>query len=170
MDQAWRAWGDRVETRLAAVEKFVNVRKNDLRFKCDRGDFFEAVMDVAKTFDDLAEMRVWTSIAKRFDPEVGKELAERYEAIRKDLKDEKEPALEDLKLFADRAIDAMKVHTAMKYKGVWSPSNDYELGDTCTHDGSCWIATIQNKGLRPGDGQTWKLIVKRGKDGRDART
>jgi hypothetical protein len=36
------------------------------------------------------------------------------------------------------------------------------------HDGSLWAALEPNKGMKPGPSASWKLCVKRGRDGRDA--
>jgi hypothetical protein len=54
----------------------------------------------------------------------------------------------------------------MIYRGVFKPGDSYELGDTVTWAGSLWHcngATVE----KPGDGETWTLAVKKGRDGKD---
>jgi hypothetical protein len=169
VNEEWARWAQSVEERLADVQKFVNTRKNDLRIKGKADGFFDCVTDLATTFDDLAEMRIWTAIAKRFDLQAGEELAARYETVRKGLKDGKRPDIADIKPFADRAVEAIKSNMAMQYKGVWSASESYDLGNTCTHDGSLWVAKIQSRAVKPGSNACWQLCAKRGANGRDAR-
>lgn len=55
------------------------------------------------------------------------------------------------------------------HRGVWSPALLYARGDLCTHDGSLWLAKSSNTGAKPGTSEDWKLIVKRGQDGRKGR-
>jgi hypothetical protein len=59
---------------------------------------------------------------------------------------------------------------AWKYVGVWSAEREYQANNWTTHDGSVWHALRDSKGARPGDGgDSWKLAVRRGQDGKDAR-
>lgn len=55
------------------------------------------------------------------------------------------------------------------YKGVWQAGTVYRECNSVTDNGSLWICISQQSTQRPGDGQDWRLAVKRGKDGRDAR-
>lgn len=55
---------------------------------------------------------------------------------------------------------------AMIYRGVWKET-DYARGDTVTQDGSTWHCERPTKG-RPGMGDDWRLMTKRGRDGKDA--
>jgi hypothetical protein len=68
-----------------------------------------------------------------------------------------------------RRIDDLEA-TAMKHKGTWLPDAEYHRGDFITYDGSGWVALEASKGMRPGPSASWKLCVKRGKDGKDAPT
>jgi len=53
--------------------------------------------------------------------------------------------------------------------GIWSPRPDYNLGEVCQHDGSTWICQRWHRNETPGKSDSWRLWVKRGRDGRDAR-
>lgn len=55
------------------------------------------------------------------------------------------------------------------YKGVWETGTVYRQHNSVTDNGSLWICVSPHSTQRPGDSQDWKLAVKRGKDGRDAR-
>jgi hypothetical protein len=53
------------------------------------------------------------------------------------------------------------------YKGVWRADVSYEVGDSVSRGGSCWIATA-NTSEPPAEGASgWVLSTKRGRDGRD---
>lgn len=54
------------------------------------------------------------------------------------------------------------------HRGVWSSDNHYVRGQLVTDHGSVWLA-LSETGTRPGSSPTWRLIVKAGRDGRDAR-
>ena len=56
----------------------------------------------------------------------------------------------------------------MKYLGVWQPGRAYTKGNVVTHDGSMFHCEYESTISKPGDGEFWRLCVKRGKDGRDA--
>lgn len=72
----------------------------------------------------------------------------------------------------DEKIDALEksLKATIKHRGTYDPSHEYSPGDCVTHDGSLWKC-VQATAARPGDSQSagWLLIVKRGRDGRDAR-
>ncbi len=59
---------------------------------------------------------------------------------------------------------------ALAYKGTWqrATSASYARHNLCTFDGSLWIALRDAPGV-PGDDDSWQLVCKRGRDGRDAR-
>jgi hypothetical protein len=48
----------------------------------------------------------------------------------------------------------------LRYAGLWSSEKSYQAGDLATFNGSGWVALIDSRGLRPGDGMSWKLAVK----------
>lgn len=53
------------------------------------------------------------------------------------------------------------------YRGVYGSEKVYEKDDTTTYGGSLWIATKDAPGT-PGNGDGWKLSVKRGSDAKRA--
>lgn len=69
--------------------------------------------------------------------------------------------------------DLVKSHTVrlprFSDKGVFRDGDDYEAGDGVTWAGSYWIAQKDSPEGKPGDGDSWRLAVKRGRDGKDGR-
>lgn len=59
-------------------------------------------------------------------------------------------------------------HMRSWHRGVFKAGQSYEPGHGVTWDGSAWLAT-RATGSKPGTDDSWVLIVKRGRDGRDAR-
>lgn len=53
-------------------------------------------------------------------------------------------------------------------RGVYKAEQEYAHGDAVTFGGSMWIAT-KDTSAKPGDGEDWRLAVKKGRDGKDAR-
>lgn len=54
------------------------------------------------------------------------------------------------------------------YRGVYKEGQVYQKGDAATFGGSLWIAQKDTK-TKPGTHEDWKLAVKRGSDGKDAK-
>lgn len=52
------------------------------------------------------------------------------------------------------------------FRGIHRPKEAYGKGDLVVHSGSMWIAKEPNRSSPPGS--DWQLVVRRGKDGRDA--
>jgi hypothetical protein len=55
------------------------------------------------------------------------------------------------------------------YRDVFDGATDYAAGDVVTDDGSLWLCKAATTNDRPGTSSAWKLICKRGKDGKDAK-
>jgi len=55
------------------------------------------------------------------------------------------------------------------YRDVYDGATTYAAGDVVTDDGSLWLCKAATTTDRPGQSSAWKLICKRGKDGRDAK-
>lgn len=70
-----------------------------------------------------------------------------------------------------RGLDGPSGRFADSYKDVYSAESMYVAGDVVTDDGSLWLcrASAAIVADRPGTSSNWKLICKRGKDGRDAK-
>lgn len=66
--------------------------------------------------------------------------------------------------------DQQKEAPPIRYRGVHQRAERYGPGDVVTFDGSAWIAlrAVEPGGERPGAGDSWQLMVKAGRDGRDA--
>jgi hypothetical protein len=59
-----------------------------------------------------------------------------------------------------------------EHRGVWTAALGYARGEQVTHDGSVWVAKCDNPVGKPGTAEavdSWRLIVKRGADGKDGR-
>jgi hypothetical protein len=55
------------------------------------------------------------------------------------------------------------------YRGVYEPGKSYQVGDRVTWEGSEWRCG-EASSTKPLEGsKAWKLVVKRGRDGKDAR-
>ena len=59
---------------------------------------------------------------------------------------------------------------AREWVGVFQTGKTYAKNSIVSHDGSCWVATRDCPEGKPGTGPAcgWKLVVKRGRDGKDA--
>jgi integrin beta 3 len=68
----------------------------------------------------------------------------------------------------EKTFGAFRV-PSMIHRGVWLEGKAYEQGDVVTWAGSGWIAKTDTI-TKPGDGSSdWLLVIKRGRDGRDAK-
>jgi hypothetical protein len=66
-------------------------------------------------------------------------------------------------------IAAIEAQSVPKYLGVWQREKSYDAGACVTHGGSVWHAKEKaNPGDAPNLSRCWVLMVKRGRDGRDA--
>ncbi|UCI17027.1 hypothetical protein FJ970_18005 [Mesorhizobium sp. B2-1-8] len=72
---------------------------------------------------------------------------------------------------AEERIAELEKRPTPEYKGVWRAAQQYQRGAMVSHDGSVWHCELDTAtGLVPGDGTAgWRLAVKRGRDGKDAR-
>ncbi len=59
---------------------------------------------------------------------------------------------------------------SLKFAGVYQRTSTYQQGDVVTHAGSAWVALAPvAANASPGNGEArWQLMVKRGRDGKDA--
>lgn len=90
---------------------------------------------------------------------------------------------ERLKVLESRAVDAgrfadllgrvaaLEAQPVLRDAGVWEAGKTYGAGAIVSWDGSGWIAQRSTQ-ARPGgvspDSRAWRLLVKHGRDGRDA--
>ncbi len=66
-------------------------------------------------------------------------------------------------------IKHLEAQPSLEYKGVYEPGMTYLKNALTTFEGSLWLAR-SNTGSSPGNpgGSQWKLVCKRGRDGKDA--
>jgi hypothetical protein len=57
-------------------------------------------------------------------------------------------------------------HLGIRYCGAWRPAK-FGVGDLVTYGGSLWHSNATTT-TKPGTNDDWTLIVRRGRDGRDA--
>lgn len=58
------------------------------------------------------------------------------------------------------------------WRGYWSPGVVAEKGDILTHNGTAYIAVVDNPKCEPGVGKydhEWKVFARKGRDGKDGR-
>jgi len=58
------------------------------------------------------------------------------------------------------------------WRGYWSPGVVAEKGDILTHNGTAYIAIVDNPQCEPGVGKydhEWKVFARKGRDGKDGR-
>ena len=58
------------------------------------------------------------------------------------------------------------------WRGYWSPGAVAEKGDILTHNGTAYIAIVDNPKCEPGVGKydhEWKVFTRKGRDGKDGR-
>lgn len=66
-------------------------------------------------------------------------------------------------------IAELEQRSTMSYRGTWDPQVTYRRGDVVTHAGAAWHAAGETHADKPGIGASWRLMVKAGRDGRDAQ-
>jgi hypothetical protein len=68
----------------------------------------------------------------------------------------------------EKRIAELEAIPRLKYTGVWNVHNQYNEADLATHDGSVFYCKKSTRD-KPGTSDNWKLMVKRGADGKDVR-
>jgi hypothetical protein len=68
----------------------------------------------------------------------------------------------------DEVIEQIFTFPALIDRGVYKSGEEYEKGDGVTYAGSFWIAQRDTKDA-PGNSDSWRLAVKRGRDGKDSK-
>lgn len=74
---------------------------------------------------------------------------------------------EEIESIVERRMADLQVRTfADVYQGVFEPGREYTRGVLATWGGSLWLSQTETRN-KPGDGNPdWKLVVKKGADGR----
>src|SRR5690606_16875981 len=69
----------------------------------------------------------------------------------------------------DRKIERSIVLPVLIDRGVHKATAEYARGDVVTFQGSLWIAQKDAPTSKPGTDESWRLAVKRGRDGNDGK-
>ena len=78
---------------------------------------------------------------------------------------------EELDALIEKRFSELTVRTiADSYREVYKAGDLYKRGEFVTWDGSLWLAKALETRSAPGTDDTWRLVVKRGREGRDARS
>jgi hypothetical protein len=64
-------------------------------------------------------------------------------------------------------IEALEARPVLRYAGRWNPDAQFNEGDITTDHGSAWYCERSTRSRPPGEG--WKLMIKKGRDGKDLR-
>jgi hypothetical protein len=80
-----------------------------------------------------------------------------------------EPLLNSRERKLEARIRELEQRPLLEDAGIWNRSSEYHPGMVVTHDGSAWVAKILHAHGEPGKSDAWRLLVKRGRDGRDSR-
>lgn len=73
--------------------------------------------------------------------------------------------IEALESESDRMRESKGVSLADVYRGSYERGAAYKRGELLTHNGNLWLAMKDNN-TEPGTTDGWRLIVKKGRDGR----
>lgn len=81
--------------------------------------------------------------------------------------------IEEIRAIANDAVETRYADVVVRsiadsYQDVYKRGWTYPRGVLTTWDGSLWLSLRENQD-QPGVNDSWKLVVKRGRDGRDAR-
>jgi hypothetical protein len=79
--------------------------------------------------------------------------------------------MNDRNVERNRRLDVLEARPkGLVYRGVWTASEKYGVGDVVTRSGAMWICKLADVGATPGvTPEAWQLAVKAGRDGRDLR-
>ena len=62
-------------------------------------------------------------------------------------------------------IAALEARPQLEHVGAWRAGTAYTPMQLVQHGGSCWLCLEANS-VQPGTGPAWRLVAKRGRDGR----
>ena len=66
-----------------------------------------------------------------------------------------------------KRIEALEARPVITDAGVWDQFKTYSAGALVSHQGGGWIAQVESKGVRPGDGALWRLAIQPAKESND---
>lgn len=65
--------------------------------------------------------------------------------------------------------NALALLSNLRDAGVWNDVTAFKMNNLTSFKGSLWICRRDNRGVRPGTDDSWRLCVRAGKDGRDGK-
>lgn len=65
----------------------------------------------------------------------------------------------------EERVKVLESRPTMRYEGTWKSGVGYEAGTFITDHGSLWYAKAATV-MRPGSGDSWRLVAKKGRDAR----
>jgi hypothetical protein len=66
-------------------------------------------------------------------------------------------------------INELEARPLLEDAGVWNQSTVYRPGQTVTCGGSAWVCKEANSNGKPGTSDSWRLMIKKGRNGKDKR-
>ena len=70
----------------------------------------------------------------------------------------------------EERLTALEKRPVLTYRDLWREGTSYAAGDSVSWSGSLWAARADGLLERPSlDSDSWRLVVKRGRDGRDGK-
>ncbi len=63
----------------------------------------------------------------------------------------------------------LEARPSLEDAGIWDAKTLYRPGHVVTSNGSCWVCKVNCANAKPGASDCWRLLVKRGADGKDLR-
>jgi hypothetical protein len=78
-------------------------------------------------------------------------------------------SVEEIEAIVQRAVTELQTRSIVDlYRDVYRLGETYHRGEFATWDGSLWLAQADTR-AKPGETPDWKMVVKKGRDGRDRR-
>src|SRR5262245_26530901 len=79
-----------------------------------------------------------------------------------------EPLLKARTRRLEERIRELEQRPLLEDAGIWNRSTEYHPGQCVTFDGSYWVCKTMHRHGKPGETDCWRLLVRRGRDGRDS--
>lgn len=110
------------------------IKKGDLQTAYSRATHISLLMTIAATW---VELRSLIAVAR----------------------DKRNVVAKDVAKLAER-IEALEARPVLVDAGVWDEGKTYAVGSLVSFRGAGWIAQVESRACRPGDGKLWRLAIK----------